>query len=367
MSVVTAKGCIMMVKALFVWLAEHDELGWERPRGFDSLFKLKTSRMKTPDEIARESEAVISGNVRTFTIPELCRLFRAATSRERLFLLLGLNCGFTSGEMSSLRTFEVLSEDGVSFIHKRRAKTGVEAKWRLWPETAALLRRHRAPANAGRNWLLTGAGNPLVEVGEHGRRDAVDRAWSGLWARAHPDRWLSYRFLRKTGANAIKRLGGLEESEMYLAHQEPGINKHYANRNWPKMWVCLEGYRAELPFLGSAWDIDPEECLFTQTGTSEWSEVNPPWVQHVTRRSRTGILNVSLHPVKRKFYARVYEKGRTYSSGYFGDEEQARKAAVEIRRRLEAGLDPRRRPGVPAISRQTEARKPPRNPCGPPG
>lgn len=341
MSVVTAKGCITMVKALFVWLADHDDLQWERPRGFDRLFKLKAHRMKTPDEHARDARAIVSGDVKTFTVAELARIFRAATSRERLYILLGLNCGFTSGEISSLRTFEVVLDGNDPYIHKRRAKTGVEAKWALWPETAALLRRHRAPASERLSWLQTGAGNALVEVDAEGRRDAVDRAWTALWPRTGMTRWLSHRFLRKTGADAIKRLGGLEESEMFLAHQEGGMNKHYANRNWGKLWACLDGYRAELPFLGSAWDIDPEECLFTQEGNPDWCEANPPWVQHVTSRSRTGLLNVSLHPIKKKYYARVYQKGRTYSSRYFRDIAQAEQAGREIRRQLELGIDPR--------------------------
>jgi len=342
-SLYTAKGIIAMVRALFVWLADHDQLTWERPRGFDRIFKLKDRRLKTPDEVAREARSVISGEVDTFTIAELTRLFRAARSRDRLYILLGLNCGFTSGEISSLHTFEVFLDADVPCIHKRRAKTGVEAKWSLWPETATMLRRHRAATNARHLWLMTPLCNQLVEVDEFCRRDAIDQSWKLLYPRVGLDRVLGFRFMRKTGADAIKRLGGLEESEMYLAHQESGLNKHYANRNWPKLWTCLERFRAQLPFLGPTWDLDPEECLFTQSGNPDWSAVNPPWVQKATKRSQSGMLNVSFHQVKRRFSARIYQKGETYCSGYFEKAEDAASAAKEIRRKLEAGIDPRKR------------------------
>jgi hypothetical protein len=338
---VTAKGCISMTKTLFVWLAEHDQLTWNRPRGFDRLFKLRDRRLRTPEEEAQEAERVVSGEVASFTTDELTRMFRAANSRERLYLLLGLNCGFTSGEVSSLRTFEVFLEVPEPYIHKRRAKTGVEAKWMLWPETSTLLRRHKAPANEKHLWLLTEAGNPLVDSDQMWRRDAIDKSWDSLRARSGMKRWLGYRFLRKTGASAVKRLGGLEESEMYLAHQELGLNKHYANRQWPKLWACLARYRSELPFLGPAWDLDPSECLFTQNGNPDWADANPPWVQHVTKRSELGLLNVSLHKEKRKYFGRIYKRGKNYFTKYFDTAEEARVAVKELRRRLDAGVDPK--------------------------
>lgn len=271
-----------------------------------------------------------------FTIDELTALFRAGRSRDRLYILLGLNCGFTNIDLANLRTFEVFLDAERPHIHKRRHKTGVEARWLLWPETASLLKRLRVPENPGKLWLLTEYGNPLVETSFECRRDSVDQMWKLLCARTRLKRHLGFRFMRKTGASAIKRLGGLEESEMYLAHQEPGLNKSYANRNWDRMWACLEKFRAQLPFLGPAWELDPAECLFTQDGNPDWSEVHPPWVQRATKRSETGLLNVSLNKLKGKYYARVYRDGETHSKGYFGTAEEADKAAAVIRRKLEA-------------------------------
>ena len=69
---------------------------------------------------------------------------------------------------------------------------------------------------------------------------------------------------------------------------------------------------------------------------SSWAHV-----QRVTRRSQTRRPNVSLHGEKKLYYARVYEKGTTYSRGYFERMEDAENAVKEIRRLLNSGLDPR--------------------------
>jgi len=275
-------------------------------------------------------------------------------------MLLGMNCGFTSGEISSLRQFEVNLTD-TPYIHKRRHKTGVEARWTLWPETAALLRKHRAVgSNSGLYWLLTGAGKQLVEVTETHRRDSIGQSWKQLFARTPDLDWMAFRYLRKTGASAIKRLGGLEESEMYLAHQEVGLNKHYANRNWDRLWACLEQYRAQLPFLGPAWTLEPEECLFTMDLGTPWGDLAPPHAQRVTKRSALKRLNVSFNTRKRMFYARVYRKGRTHFSGYFSTAEEAQTAAQALRLKVDGiQAPPLRLPSTPVAAKRLA---PPREP-----
>ena len=69
---------------------------------------------------------------------------------------------------------------------------------------------------------------------------------------------LGFKFLRKTGADRIKKLGGLEVSEMYLSHAETnGMNRHYANRNWPQMHECLNLLREQLRPLCEV-KVDPK-------------------------------------------------------------------------------------------------------------
>lgn len=324
-SVVLVVHSIRQMKSLLTWAYELDGCSWQRPKRFDRIFRIRTRDMATQEERARAARQVVSGDVASFTIEELQILWRAARERDRLFILLGLNCGFTSSEISDLRTFEIFLDAQQPYIHRRRNKTGVEARWSLWPETANALLRHQAPENPELRWLLTNYGNPLVEVTPTTRRDAIEQAWKSLVERSEVERRLGFRFLRKTGADAIKRLGGLDLSEMFLSHQEPGLNKHYANRDWPKLWTCLQELRDQMPFL--------QDRSFTSQDASK-PESSPAFARRPTKRSRTGRLNVSFHEGKKRYYGRVYKSGRTYCTKYFPTAEEAASAAATLRLEL---------------------------------
>ncbi|MFZ2874985.1 MAG: hypothetical protein WAZ94_10955 [Phycisphaerales bacterium] len=318
LAIKTVVNCVRAMKAMLVWYFEMDGCAWNKPKRFEKLFRLRQRQMATAEERERAAMEVVSGEVATFSIEELSALWKEASNKVRLFMLLGLNCGFTSSEVSNLRTFEVFFDAEEPFVHRFRDKTGVEARWCLWPETILLLRTLKAAENGERRWLLTDYGNPLVEVTPRTRRDAVEQAWKALLQRIDPDRRLGFRFLRKTGADAIKRLGTLEESEMYLAHAEPGINKAYANRNWGRMWECLRQLRLQLPFLGDEFSLARKQI----------EPVVP------TKRSKTGFRNVSYHAGKDRFYARVMVDGEVRCSGYFRSADEAAAAADQLRRSL---------------------------------
>lgn len=320
LAIKTVVNCVRQMKAMLVWYFEMDGCAWNKPKRFEKLFRLRQRQMATAEERERAAMEVISGEVATFTIEELSALWAEASNKVRLFMLLGLNCGFTSSEVSNLRTFEVFLDAEAPFVHRFRDKTGVEARWCLWPETVLLLRTLKAEENGERRWLLTEYGNPLVEVTPRTRRDAVEQTWKALLRRIAPDRRLGFRFLRKTGADAIKRLGTLEESEMYLAHAEVGINKAYANRNWGRMWECLRQLRLQLPFLGDDFSLARTEDCSTAP----------------TRRSKTGFRNVSHHAGKDRYYARVMVKGEVRCSGYFRSAEEAARAAADLRSEAQA-------------------------------
>jgi integrase len=319
LGVKTVVNCIRQMKALLNWVHETDGSEWNKPKRFDKLFRIRVESMQTAEERAREAREVVSGDVATFTIEELSALWEAATDKVRLFILLGLNCGFTSSEVSDLRTFEVFLDTEPPHIHRRRNKTGIEAKWVLWPETVQLLRLRQAQPNDELRWLLTERGNSLVEVNARTRRDSIEKHWAKLLVVAQLDRRFGFRFLRKTGADAIKRLATLEESEMYLAHAEPGINKAYANRNWGRMWECLRQLRLQLPFLGDVFSLARKEI----------KPVAP------TKRSKAGFRNVSYHAGKDRFYARVMIDGEVRCSGYLRTAEEAAAAAANLRRSLD--------------------------------
>lgn len=322
LAIKTVVNCVRQMKAMLVWYSEMDGCTWVKPKRFEKLFRLRQRQMATAEERERAAMEVVSGEVATFTVEELSALWETASNKVRLFMLLGLNCGFTSSEIANLRTFEVFLDVEEQHVHRFRDKTGVEARWVLWPETVLMLRALKAAENGERRWLLTDYGNPLVEVTARTRRDAIEQVWKELLDETTLVRRLGFRFLRKTGADAVKRLGSLEESEMFLSHQEPGINKAYANRNWAKMWTCLRQLRLQLPFLGDTFAIARKK---------DRSAVP-------TKRSKTGFRNVSYHAGKDRFYARVMMNGELRCSGYFKTAEEAAAAVVELRLSWQGGI-----------------------------
>ncbi len=114
-----------------------------------------------------------SAGVETWSIDELVVLYRYATDRERLFLLLGLNGGFAQSECIHLQRHEVKLTDSPPIVDHHR--------------------QHR------RDDL------PLAVVSEHGTpldRNSIANPWNRLLNRIRVDHpgftVLPFKFLRKT-------------------------------------------------------------------------------------------------------------------------------------------------------------------------
>jgi integrase len=261
MSIVYCRKVVGGMKSFLVWCYETER--WNnRPRRFDKLFRFK------PVLTEPEREAMLNGLCAEpphFTIEELTKLYAVISDRQRLWFLLCLNCGFCTAELDSLRRYEVrgLATDA-AYIERFRQKSSVYGKWMLWPETANLLVRFMAPSNPEELAILTERGRRLKEVRHVGHKDAFWQAWRQMAMRSGIKRG-SPKLLRKTGAWMTKQIGGLEISEMYLAHQEPGMNKAYAGRRWDKMHAALSEMRLQLqPMFDAA----------IYTGDGRYSEAN---------------------------------------------------------------------------------------------
>jgi integrase len=73
----------------------------------------------------------------------------------------------------------------------------------------------------------------------------IGQAWRKLIKKAGVTH-LGFRHLRKTGADMIRRIGGLEVSEAYLAHSEKTLARVYSNRDFDKLADALGTMEAEL-------------------------------------------------------------------------------------------------------------------------
>ena len=121
----TCKNQLILIRAFLRWLHRSD-LEWKLPP--DYLFP----RIKI-EWLASE----VSGEVkkRTFTMKEVGILWKHATPLERVFIALGLNCGFGAAEIGTLAETEVNG----NVIKRLRHKTKVFGAWWLYPITRSAI------------------------------------------------------------------------------------------------------------------------------------------------------------------------------------------------------------------------------------
>lgn len=167
-----------------------------------------------------------------FTLKEVQTLYKEASPPVRLWILLGLNCGFTQSDISSLSPDMVDWDRGI--IARDRQKTGVESEHKLWPLTLKMLREQAGP---GPLLLTRQDGQPLIrqairEDGMPSKTDIVSHRFGLLKKKTGIT--LSFKHFRKTSANAIAEK--FQDKpwlvELFLAHTDPRMRKHYTKQHY---------------------------------------------------------------------------------------------------------------------------------------
>ena len=127
--------------------------------------------------------------VTAFTGPEVQALLAAASGRIKLYLLLGLNCGFTQFDIARLRRDEVDIDRG--YLTRKRTKTTrfvdvPTVAYKLWSPTLDLLKSSLTPDQPDQPLaLLNEDGRPLKREwigtdGEKKRADNIRTAYERL-------------------------------------------------------------------------------------------------------------------------------------------------------------------------------------------
>jgi hypothetical protein len=229
----TALGWISEVKAFLLWAADEEAIGWTLPKHVAKLWKIRPEaeeqqiRTVSQEEIAKLREGAINENAHKGDKGE----------RRRLYLLLGLNCGFYGVDIATLKPEHIKVEGNDSYIWKLRRKTRktnsklARTKWKLWPETRELLNKYL----------------PLEGVTANGVRLAWDRLVkvSGVE--------VSHSNLRDTGAVYMEKQGGRELADTYLAHSRKGPIDSYSHPDWDNLSDALDRFYSEVvqPALSS--------------------------------------------------------------------------------------------------------------------
>lgn len=238
--VVTASDMIKGSRSMFDWFDLSGR--WEAPRRFERIFRVKRRSMQTPDERDNEVQGV-----ETFSVEELTRIVEMAWTRwHRLFILTALNLAMTQAELSSIKRRHIIGLDtDHPYIEKCREKTTIFCRWGyLFPEVAEGLRWALTTHNS-QTVFLTTAGKPPVRFYRTGRADQVTSWWFRLVRRANV-RPLTFRYLRKTGADMVRKLSDRDTSEAMLAHSNEGVSKFYTNHDWEKLADALRLLREQL-------------------------------------------------------------------------------------------------------------------------
>ena len=230
----TALGWILEVKAFLMWCCEEDRVNYVLPRHASRLFKIRPEaeeqQIKTisPEQL----KLLWDGAVNNKASPRVTK-----GKRRRLYLMLGLNCGFYGIDIATLTPEMIVKEDnGETLIWKLRRKTRktnaklARTKWQLWPETVELLNEYM----------------PL-----HLTPNQIRLAFQRL-AKAQKIKGISHSNLRDTGAVFMEKIGGRELAGTYLAHSRPGVIDSYSHPDWDRLSDALRRFYAEFvkPAIG---------------------------------------------------------------------------------------------------------------------
>jgi integrase len=224
MSMATARELLYTVKKMYLWAYELRLC--EMPRNLGSF-----TRCVLPKPV-----------IKTYTIDEVRTLWAAADDRLKCFMALALNGGYGQKDISDLRHGEIHWDNGV--IDRARSKSGIRQRHKLWPVTLDLLKKYKREGAAAGDRLFVGAdGNHLVHDGVvdgvRKKADAVKCLFWRVQRKTGINGGRGFYCLRKTAATEIEKINPLV-TEMFLAHTEKGMKRHYAERAFGLLDEALE-------------------------------------------------------------------------------------------------------------------------------
>lgn len=259
------------------------------PRNYKSFAKFKAAK-----GIADKPDSELFWSVK-----ECQDFYKNANQRTKLYILLGLNCGFTQIDIATLLHSHIDWVKGI--ISRKRNKTDAEQVHKLWPITLQLLKAELAPKKNGESLALLGqndqklvsdsedtttrfdyvrqsikvlkkklirqklkAGIPKlfklakrktesmsetqleqIQKEQNSREKRIRKAIdSELKAEKR-----SFKHFRKTASNMLeKEYGDTNIPEQFLAHSVKATKKFYVKQHHEKLFDALEWLRKQFDF-----------------------------------------------------------------------------------------------------------------------
>jgi hypothetical protein len=187
----TAKNLIKRIRHFIRWLHKSTAFDWRKPLDYE----VEHVRIRLTQ--AERAAKVNTTQVKTYTVDQLAILWKYASPRERLSMVLALNCGFGIAEISSLQQGEIFLNEPHghyditgSFIRRLRGKSEVYGEWQLWDITERALAWWAAqrPQTNETALLVTKSGRALsAPTKGNNRSGRIPAAWAGLTTRIRKD------------------------------------------------------------------------------------------------------------------------------------------------------------------------------------
>ena len=246
----------------FKWLHRSKSFTWRKPEDLDDIDRTVAPNTESIKRRIRKVE--------TFQLEELRLLNRYATPIERLYLLLGLNCGFGTKEIATLtigeiflhqalpadeqEVFNFTSTSADSFVSLVRNKTTIVGKYLLFKQTVQLLewalaRRLKMPnPTADQPAILNSKGMQLDRRSGNGNPSRqIPNTFIRLQDRIVADdnqiTRLPFKYLRKTAGDLIRRFSDGEVAGVFLLHGSPvktdKLSDIYTNRPFGKVYEAI--------------------------------------------------------------------------------------------------------------------------------
>lgn len=243
----TVKKRLANLKRFIEWAYRHRYLD-SIPRNVDKHFA-KVVKLPDPDP-------------QPFTLEQVKAIWKQATKKGKfsrksqknaLFVLLGLNCGYRSGDIASLKHSHLRKENGFWIIDRKREKTGSPQVHKLWPLTYQLLMDEATDPAESEIMLRDERGGLLVDhvIDRVGSNDCIGRCFSRIKIRAGiTGKNTGHAVLRDTGADAIKKQ--FPETphivSQYLGHKPKGMQTHYTREHYDLLFQALDWLESYFDF-----------------------------------------------------------------------------------------------------------------------
>jgi hypothetical protein len=235
-----------MVRTLRTWLdwCDKREL-WIGPRRWlDEFARISVKSLQSPAEKKKTAKGF-----RKLSVEECQHAWAMCFSKQaKVFLGLGLWCGQTAAEIATALLDDFVEEGGELYLDRLRHKTGIPGRWWVPPEVAKPVREWLASTrkipvdqNPDRLAFLTRGRKPLLHYGGEGmqeRSDAVADVWESVrrHCRSEVTNLPSYKYLRKTLAQAVRDVGGEEMATLFCAQSFLSVqSQHYTKPDPSKL------------------------------------------------------------------------------------------------------------------------------------